>query len=233
MTSRVLPAVRPGLEVVVLPALGLRGDGPAVGDPQAGVVAAERGVGAGRGGAGRVVVGAVAVQLSPTAQCHGAVYEAHAHASAKRLALALQALDAAAAWSDETRNEAPPTWLGIPGTSFVERQRGMILAQFGTTQAIPPLHRLEQNASAVFRRYRVTLATDLALTYAHSKEVEQSAEQLTSALQLNQQTRSPDRDTADSEDPGNAGPYQNSRAVRSLDEALKMTVKLDERLGLW
>jgi hypothetical protein len=41
--------------------------------------------------------------LSPTAQCYVAVYEAHAHASAKRLDLALQALDSAAAWSDETK----------------------------------------------------------------------------------------------------------------------------------
>jgi hypothetical protein len=169
--------------------------------------------------------------LSPTAQCCVAVYEAHAHASAKCLALALQALDAAAAWSDETRNEAPPSWLGIPGTSFVERQRGMILAQFGTTQAIPQLHRLEQNESAVFRRYRVTLATDLALTYAHSKEVEQSAEQLTSALQLNQQTRSVDRTRRILKIRAMLDPYQNSRAVRSLDEALKMTVKLDRAVG--
>ena len=169
--------------------------------------------------------------LSPTAQCYVAVYEAHAHASAKRLDLALQALDSAAAWSDETKNEAPASWLGIPDTSFVERQRGMILAQFGTTQALPLLHRLEQNASAVFRRYRVTLATDLALTYAYGKEVEQSAEQLTSALQLNQQTHSVDRTQRILKIRAMLDPYRNSRAVRSLDEVLRTTVKTDRAVG--
>lgn len=107
----------------------------------------------------------------------------------------------------------------------------MILAQFGTTQALPLLHRLEQNASAVFRRYRVTLATDLALTYAHSKEVEQSAEQLTLALQLNQQTHSVDRTRRILKIRAMLDPYRNSRAVRSLDELLRTTVKTDRAVG--
>lgn len=106
---------------------------------------------------------------------------------AKRLDLTFRALDRAKTYSEQTKDEAPSSWLGIPDSSFVERQQAIILAQFGEAEALSLLERLDRSTPAVFRRYRVTLATDRALTYAHNKQVEPSAAALTSAVLLNQQ----------------------------------------------
>jgi transcriptional regulator with XRE-family HTH domain len=130
------------------------------------------------------------LRLSAAARCSIGVHEALTHARAQRLDLALEALDRAAAFSEQTKNEAPSSWLGIPDSSFAERMRASVLAQFGKTEAMGLLEWLEQSTPAVFHRYRVHLATDFALTHAHQNRVEESAESLTSALILNQQTRS-------------------------------------------
>ncbi|MGH8885788.1 MAG: helix-turn-helix domain-containing protein [Egibacteraceae bacterium] len=128
--------------------------------------------------------------LSAAAQCSIGVHEALTQARARRLDLALKAFDRAAAFSEQTKDEAPSSWLGIPDRSFVERMRASTLAQFGNIEAITLWDWLDQSTPAAFRRYRVHLATDVALIYTHQKQVEPSAESLTSAVILNQQTRS-------------------------------------------
>ena len=163
------------------------------------------------------------LRLSPAANCYTAAYKAHSEASAHRLDLALQALDQAAYWSDRTRDEAPSSWLGIPDSTFVQRQRAMILAHSGAAEAVTLLQSLEQNTPAVFRRYRVTLATDRALAFAHATEVEQSAELLTSALLLNQQMRSVEKAAQSRTIRRMLEPYRDSKAVRAVDEAMRVT----------
>ncbi len=164
-----------------------------------------------------------ALPLSAAARCYVAVYEAHAYASARRFDLAFRALDRAMACSEQTQHEAPSSWLGIPDTSFVERQRAIILAQVGAAEALSLLERLDQSTPAVFRRYRVTLAADRALIYAHSQQLEPTAEALTSALLLNQQVSSVEKAKQILKIRAILNPYQDSQLVKAVDEVIRAT----------
>jgi len=161
------------------------------------------------------------LSLSAAASCYIAVHEAHAHASAKQLDLALRALDRAAVFAEQTKNEAPSSWLGISNSSFVERWRVFILAQFGASEALTLIERRDQSEPAVFRRYRVGLIAKRALIYARSGQIEESAESLTSGLILNQQTRSVEKAQQLMTVRRLLEPYRGSKAVKAVDEVIR------------
>jgi transcriptional regulator with XRE-family HTH domain len=169
--------------------------------------------------------------LSMAARFFIAVYEAHAYASARRLDLALNALDRAMTLSEQTAHEAPSSWLGIPANSFVERQRAIILAQSGEIEALSLLERLDRSSPAAFRRYRVALATDRALTYAHNQHLEPTAQALTCALTLNQHVHSVERAQQILTVRAMLDPYQDSRHVKALDEVIHTTKTRELILG--
>lgn len=131
--------------------------------------------------------------LSAAGRCYVEVYQAHGLAAANQLGLALEALDRAAASAGQVVDDAPSPWLGIPDLAFVDRQRAMVLAQFGRRDALPLLAELGQRTPAIFRRYRVTVATDQALTHARAGEIEQAVEYLTVAVRLNLLIRSAEK----------------------------------------
>jgi len=166
----------------------------------------------------------LSLSLSAAAQCYVAVYQAHAHAKARELDLALRALDWAATYAEQTKQEPPSSWLGILDSAFVERQRAIILARFGLAEAIVLMERLDRNTPAVFRRYRVTLATYSALTYAHTKQVDRSAQRLTTALVLNRTTQSVEKTRQILGVRVVLNPYQDSKAVKAVDEVIHATV---------
>jgi hypothetical protein len=74
--------------------------------------------------------------------------------------------------------------------------------------------------TAVFRRYRVTLATDSALANAHAKSVEESAHDLSRAIVLNRQTKSVDRNQRILHVLTLLDTYGSSRAVREIHELI-------------
>ncbi len=164
-----------------------------------------------------------ALPLSAAARCYATVYEAHAYASARRLDPAFRALDRAMAYSEQTPHEAPPSWVGISHNSFVERHRANILAQFGESEALRILERLDQDTPGLFRDYRVTLGADQAMTYAHLGQVEPCAAALTSAVLLNQLFRSIERTRRILDVRARLDPYQDSRPVKALDEVIQAT----------
>jgi transcriptional regulator with XRE-family HTH domain len=163
------------------------------------------------------------LRLSAAARCYIGVHEALIHARARRLDFALKAFDHAAAFSEQTGNEVPSSWLGIPDSSFVERMRASVFAQFGKTGAITLLNWLDQSTPAVFHRYRVHLATDRALISAHQKQVEPSAESLISALILNQQAHSVEKARRILAVRELLDPYRDSKAVQAVDEVIQTT----------
>jgi hypothetical protein len=170
-----------------------------------------------------------ALPLSAAAQCYIAVHEALTQAKARRLTLALKAFDRAAIFSEQTKNEAASSWLGIPDRSFVERMRASVLAQFGNIEAITLLERLDQSTPAAFQRYRVHLATDVALIHAHQKQVEPSAEALASAVLLNRQIRSVEKTRRIYAVRALLDPYRDSKAVQAVDEMIRET-RIGERV---
>jgi ATP/maltotriose-dependent transcriptional regulator MalT len=162
-----------------------------------------------------------ALPLSLAAQGYVAVYTAHAHASAARQGPALRAMDRADGLLSNAADEAPSRWLGITGRAFVERQRAMILAGFGSPEARSILGGLDDQTPAVFQRYRVTMLADQAMAHAWLGHVEQSARLLGDALRRNRQVRSVEKATLIGEVRAVLSPYADSRAVRAVDEALR------------
>jgi len=162
-----------------------------------------------------------ALPLSEAAGCYVGVYAAHAHASAGQRDLALRALDRAAASSERSRGDAPATWLGIPDLAFVERQRAMILAGFGSPEALTVLARLETETPAVFQRYQVTLLTDQAQAHARLGHVEQAASLLCAAHQRNARVYSAEKRLRIRQARQVLQPWQTASAVKELDEALR------------
>lgn len=172
------------------------------------------------------------LSLSTAARCYLAAYEAHAHAATPQLGKAkrdavLSALDRAASFADKTRDEPPSPWLGIPGTSFVERQRALTMASFGDQETLDLLDRLEEQTSAVFQRYQVTLVTNRALTYASRGDVDRAAGQLVTAVEHNMHVRSVEKHNLIREARSVLEPHRSSRAVRAVDELL-----MDQRVAL-
>lgn len=166
-----------------------------------------------------------ALPLSSAARCYLAAYESHGHAAGEQVGsderdALLRALDEATAFAGQTAHEPPSPWLGIPGPSFVERQRALVMARFGDPETLETLNRLDTETPAVFQRYRVTLAVNKALTYAKLGEPEAAAQKLMVAGQLNRGTRSIEKNNRIREARRALEPYKTSRAVRSVDEFL-------------
>jgi len=133
------------------------------------------------------------LHLSPAAQCYVAVYQAHAFASLRDHDNAFLALDGATALSAQAHGDAPSPWLGIPDATFVGRQRAMIAAELGSSESLGLLNVLDKQTPDVFQRYRVTLLTDQALTYARLGDAELSAHLLAEAARRNQRIRSTEK----------------------------------------
>jgi transcriptional regulator with XRE-family HTH domain len=161
--------------------------------------------------------------LSAAAACYVAVYEAHAYASGRQHDLAVRVLERAAKHAEQTGNEAPSSWLGISNGSFVERQRAMVLAQFGAMEALPLLEALEHSTPAVFRRYRVALSTDCALIHACHQQVEEAASLLVEAWTDNQQTRSVEKAWQMLKVREVLRPFEDSQAVKAVDQVMRAT----------
>jgi hypothetical protein len=159
--------------------------------------------------------------LSVTAQSYVAVYQAHAHASLHDRKAALLALDNAAVLSTKCPDEAPSPWLGIPDTGFVQRQRAMITAELGMAQALSVLGWLDEHTPEVFRRYRVTLLTDLALAHASQGHVEQAAALLACAAQRNAAIRSAEKNGRILRVRTALDQHADSASVTALDEVLR------------
>jgi tetratricopeptide (TPR) repeat protein len=128
--------------------------------------------------------------LTPTSRYYIAVYEAHAYSAAHEEHQALHALDHAVSLAEQESHPAPAPWLGVPDPLFVERQRGMILADLGADSGMDVLSWLDRQTSATFQRYRITLLTDRARLYARQGEPERSADLLAQAIRRNVDTRS-------------------------------------------
>src|SRR5437868_1858393 len=166
------------------------------------------------------------LSLSTAARCYLAAYEAHAHAARPQLGKAkrdvvLSALDQAASFADTTQDEPPSPWLGIPGTSFVERQRALTMASFGDEETLDLLDRLEEQTSAVFQRYQVTLVINRALTYASRGDVDKATGQLVTAVEHNLHVRSVEKHNLIREARRVLEPHRDSRAVQAVDELLR------------
>jgi tetratricopeptide (TPR) repeat protein/transcriptional regulator with XRE-family HTH domain len=160
------------------------------------------------------------LRLSSQARCYISVYEAHAHTSARRRDAALEALDRAIVYSEQTRGEAASPWLGMADRSFVERQRAMVMAEFGVPEAVAVLAGLEEHTSPVFQRYRVMLLTNQAMAHARMAHVEEAADKLTSAIQRNQHTGSIEKETRMLDVRSALHAYGDCDAVRALDELI-------------
>jgi hypothetical protein len=160
------------------------------------------------------------LRLSPAAQCYVAVYQAHAFASLRDHDNAFLALDAATALSAQARGDAPSPWLGIPDAAFVGRQRAMIAAELGSSEALGLLEELDKQTPDVFQRYRVTLLTDQALTYARLGDVELSAHLLAEAARRNQRIRSAEKAIRIQAARAALAQTADKRPVKVSDEAL-------------
>jgi hypothetical protein len=161
------------------------------------------------------------LDLSLASQSYVAVYQAHAHASAHGHTAALLALDNAAVLSAKLPDEAPSPWLGIPDTGFVQRQRAMITAEFGSPEALSLLGWLDEHTPEVFQRYRVTLLTDQALAHAWQGHVEQAAQLLATAARRNEPIRSAEKAARILRVRAALDQHADSAAVRALDEVLR------------
>jgi transcriptional regulator with XRE-family HTH domain len=164
--------------------------------------------------------------LTAAASCYVAVYEAHGHASETQKTVgrrdeALKALDRANEAAARSDHDAPSPWLGIPSASFVNRQRALVLARLGDPDAVTVLRELETNTPAVFQRYRVTLTSNFALTYAHMREIEHATAHMVTAVQRNQKANSVEKTNLILEARRVLEPYRDSRAVRTVDEFLR------------
>ncbi len=119
-----------------------------------------------------------------------AAYQAHAHASAGHRDAARRALDQAAGHAERTLDEPPSLWLGIPDTSWVQRQEALVLTHLGDPQALAVLDQLSDATSTVFQRFQVTMRVNYALAHAKAGNVEQTAANLTAAATRNRHTLS-------------------------------------------
>lgn len=82
------------------------------------------------------------------------------------------------------------------------------------------LNELERDTPAIFQRYRITLTSNFALTYAQMREVEHASTYLASAVQRNQRTHSVEKTTLILEARRVLEPYRRARAVRTVDELI-------------
>lgn len=163
------------------------------------------------------------LRLSAAAHCYVAVYEAHAHASSRQRDPALRALDRAAEYAARAGGETPSPWLGIPDRAFTERQRAMILADFGSSEALTVLGWLDRRTPEVFQRYRVTMLTDRAMTHGRLGDAEQTVDLLGAALHLNERIRSAEKRARILEVRRILSPCASARSVRAFDEVLQAT----------
>jgi tetratricopeptide (TPR) repeat protein len=163
------------------------------------------------------------LRLSAAARCYVAVYEAHAHATSGQHDSALHALDRATQCAARAGGETPSPWLGIPDRAFTERQRAMILAGFGSAEALTILGWLDRRTPEVFQRYRVTLLTDRAMTHARLGDIEQAADLLDTALHRNERIRAAEKRAHILEVRRVLSPSSSARSVRVLDEILQET----------
>jgi len=160
--------------------------------------------------------------LSAADRCYVAAYQAHAHASGGRRDAARRALDQAAGHAVRTHDEPPSLWLGIPDTSWVQRQEAIVLAQVGDPQALTALDRLSEATPAVFQRFGVTLQVHYALAHARAGNIEQTLAYLTAAATRNQHTRSVEKSRVMLE-ARRALPATDTPDVREIDELLNET----------
>jgi tetratricopeptide (TPR) repeat protein len=178
---------------------------------------------------------AVLDQLKPVAKsaadyCYVAGYRAHTHACAGRRDAARRELDQAAAQAEQTHNDAPSAWLGIPDSSWVQRQEVIVLSHLGDPQALPTLDRLNAATSAVFQRFQVTLQANYALAHAKASNIDEAAAFLAAAAAKNQNTLSMEKARIILE-ARRALPAVDSPALRAADELLRDTPAL--RSALW
>jgi len=169
---------------------------------------------------------------SPAAQCYVAVYRAHAFAGLRDHSDAFLALDDATALSSQAQNDTPSPWLGVPDAMFVQRQRAMIAAGFGSSEALGLLSTLDKQTPDLFQRYRVTLLTDQALAYARLGDVEQSAHLLVEAVRRNHQVRSAEKATRIQAVRTVLTQTGGGNAVKVLDESLDAAEGAEPSPGL-
>jgi transcriptional regulator with XRE-family HTH domain len=163
-------------------------------------------------------------QLAPIAtsaadHSYLAAYRAHTHASAARRDVARRALDQAAAHAEQTHNDPPSAWLGIPDSSWVQRQEVIVLSQLGDPDALPALDRLNAATSAVFQRFQVTLQANYALVHAKTGNIDEAAASLIAAATKNRSTQSMEKARVIIE-ARRALPAVDSSALRAADELL-------------
>ncbi len=171
--------------------------------------------------AGSVLDQLAGLSLSAADRCYVSAYQAHAHASAGRRDAARRALDSAASHAERTLDEPPSLWLGIPDSSWVQRQEAMVLAQLGDPQALTALDQLSDATSAVFQRFHVTMQVNYALAHAKAGNIEQTAACLTAAAMRNRHTLSVEKARIMLEARQALPP--DAPAVRELDELLTET----------
>jgi hypothetical protein len=130
---------------------------------------------------------------SATASSYIHAYRGHALLAAQDRDGMLRSLDTAAVLAGHTADQQPPSWLGVTGPDWVQRQRAMLLARLGSPGAVTTLTALQQQTSPLFARFHVTVATDLAHVHTASGDYEAAAAALTTAATLNGRVRSVER----------------------------------------
>jgi len=112
-------------------------------------------------------------------------YRGHALLAAQDSDGMLRSLDAAAVFAGHTTDEPPPSWLGVTGPVWVERQRAMLLTRLGSPDAVAALTALQRQTPPLFARFHVTVATDLARAHSANGNYEGAAASLTTAAAIN------------------------------------------------
>lgn len=157
---------------------------------------------------------------SAAAHCYVAVYQAHAHATARAVDDAGAALDRAAVLAAVTGHEPPSSCLGVSDGAFVARHHALVGARIGSATAVDDLRRLDQSTADVFRRFRIGIAADLASVHARRGDIDEAARQLGKAATLNRSVASAEKTARIRATRTALEPYRTSRAVTDLDQTL-------------